>query len=559
MLAAVRPPARSYPGLVMHSHGPPLPSYGDSDDPAAGPVEFGRGVRAGVGLAVLLLFAATVAGLALLWPSGEQVADDRLGLGTEQVRGTVTDVRRGPCPGSAGSGAGLGEGDAAGEDGASAAEKCATVTVTIDDGPDVGKIVVLTEAQGTRAPRLADGSGLVLARAGDLPIESRYQIVDLQRGPPLLVLAVVFALAVVAVGRWRGLAALAGLGVTFALLTLFVLPALLEGRDPLQVAIVGSAAIMFVALYLSHGVSVRTTVALFGTLVSLGLTGALAALFVAVGSFSGLVSEEAIFLSASSAEIDLRGLLLAGILIGALGVLDDVTVTQTSAVFELHAANPRLGRARLAAGAMRIGRDHIASTVNTLVLAYAGASLPLLLLFVLAAQPVTDTLTNEVVAQEVVRALVGGLGIVASVPLTTALAVLVATRAKPRAAAGDLGDDPDRHAGGEPGGEERRHDAGDDTALIPGLAPGAGHAPDASPDPEPRPVAPEPAAPEPEPAVTVVPQPQQPPADEREPVALARWRRGSRALRAEREAADLLAGLRPTDDQAGSESPPPAR
>ncbi len=240
-----------------------------------------------------------------------------------------------------------------------------------------------------------------------------------------------------------------------------MLPALLEGRDPLQVAIVGSAAIMFVALYLSHGVSVRTTVALFGTLVSLGLTGALAALFVAVGSFSGLVSEEAIFLSASSAEIDLRGLLLAGILIGALGVLDDVTVTQTSAVFELHAANPRLGRARLAAGAMRIGRDHIASTVNTLVLAYAGASLPLLLLFVLAAQPVTDTLTNEVVAQEVVRALVGGLGIVASVPLTTALAVLVASRAKPRAAVGDLGDDPDRHAGGDPGGEERRHDAGE--------------------------------------------------------------------------------------------------
>jgi uncharacterized membrane protein len=530
-----------------------------------GPVVFGRGIRVGVGVVLLALLAATVAGIVLLWPVAQDAPPDRLGLGGEQVRGTVTDVRRDTCPGTGGAGAG--EGDSA------PAEQCATVTVTVDDGPDAGEVVVLTEAQGTSAPRISDGDGLVLARAGDLPLETRYQVVDKQRGPPLAVLAALFAVAVVAVGRWRGLAALVGLGITFALLTLFVLPALLQGRDPLQVAVVGSAAIMFVALYLSHGVSVRTTVALFGTLVSLALTGALAALFVAVGEFSGLVSEEAIFLSATSSEIDLRGLLLAGILIGALGVLDDVTVTQTSAVFELHAANPGLGRARLAAGAMRIGRDHIASTVNTLVLAYAGASLPLLLLFVLAAQPVADTLTNEVVAQEVVRTLVGGLGIVASVPLTTALAVLVAPGARPRPS-------------GAPDESVDRADDEAERAFVPGLgdepAP-VETVPVASRPVEP-PVATEPSvAAEPRgtagPAATAPGGPTAPPA---RPGPLApttaptttprhaqaapandalpsRWRRGSRQLRAEWEAADLLRGLRPAEAPPSEESEPDAR
>lgn len=207
----------------------------------------------------------------------------------------------------------------------------------------------------------------------------------------------------------------------------FVVPAVLAGESPLLVAIVGSAAIMLVALYLSHGLSSRTTVAVLGTTASLGLIGVLAYVVVVASRFSGLGTEETSALSGLASGIDLRGLLLAGIIIGSLGVLDDVTVTQTSAVWEIARANPSLPARAIYRAGNRIGRDHVASTVNTLVLAYAGASLPLLLLFTLSSAETSNVLTSELIAQEVVRALVGGIGIVAAVPMTTALATMVAT------------------------------------------------------------------------------------------------------------------------------------
>ena len=229
-------------------------------------------------------------------------------------------------------------------------------------------------------------------------------------------------------GRWRGLFALAGLVVSFAVLVRFILPAILIGKNPVAVSVVGAAAIMFAVLYLAHGINARTTTAVLGTVGALFLTGILAWIFLAGTHLTGMADEESGLLAASLSGVSLRGLLLGGVVIGSLGVLDDVTVTQASCVWELHQANPALGFQRLYAAGLRIGRDHIASTVNTLVMAYAGASLPLLVLFTLSSRHLGDVLTSEIVAQEIVRTLVGSIGLVSAVPITTALAAFVADR-----------------------------------------------------------------------------------------------------------------------------------
>jgi uncharacterized membrane protein len=201
----------------------------------------------------------------------------------------------------------------------------------------------------------------------------------------------------------------------------FVLPALIGGGPPVPVAVVAASMIAFLALYLAHGISPLTTVALLGTLGSLVLVTVLSWVFTELTVLSGL-SEETQFIRAFGGDLDFAGLLLAGMILGALGALDDMTVTQASAVAELKAANPGYGVAELYRSGIRIGRDHVASTVNTLALAYAGASLPLLLVFVSSSQTFGRVLTSEVVAAEIVRTLVGSIGLVAAVPLTTALA-----------------------------------------------------------------------------------------------------------------------------------------
>lgn len=203
-------------------------------------------------------------------------------------------------------------------------------------------------------------------------------------------------------------------------------PALFADREsPVAVALVASAVIIFVVVYVAHGVSARTTTALLGTLGSLALTALLAAVFVSATHLTGLASEETTSLQSAVGDVSLSGLVLAGIVIGSLGVVNDVTVTQASAVSEVHAANPSQSRRRLYSSGMRVGRDHIASTVYTLVLAYAGASLPLLILFSVAGQNLTNVLTGDLVGVEIVRTLVGSIGLVAAVPLTTALAAIV--------------------------------------------------------------------------------------------------------------------------------------
>ncbi|MDQ4064662.1 MAG: YibE/F family protein [Actinomycetota bacterium] len=366
-------------------------------------------------IAVVPFLIATVVGLVLLWPADTRGDLAPAGPRPDQYSGTVTDVAAGTCEGVA-------QGDAF---------VCSEVSVRLDEGPDAGDTVSFRYARGRGASPVENGDRVTLAHFPDAQEGLTYQFVDFERSLPLVILAIVFAVFVVATSRWRGLTALTGLAMSIVILTNFMLPAILSGESPIAVAVVGSAAVMFVALYLAHGFNASTTTAVLGTLASLALTAGLALLFVEMANFTGLSSEEAGFLQVSADQINLEGLLLGGIIVGALGVLDDVTVTQASAVWEIHAANPDMGARDLYRSALRIGRDHIASTVNTLVLAYAGASLPLLLIFSLSDQGVGQIIGSEVMAEEVVRTLVGSIGLVASVPITTALAVVTVSHHHP--------------------------------------------------------------------------------------------------------------------------------
>jgi uncharacterized membrane protein len=390
----------------------------------------GRRVR--VLLAALLVPCALAAlvGLVLLRPTGGPSPTPGTAL-LQPVRGQVTAAQVTDC--SPGDGQG----------------RCAALVVAMTDGPRSGRDLVQLVPLEPGTPRFTVGDPVVLGWSGGDPDDpGSYQIVDFQRGGSLAWLAVLFAAAVLVLGRWRGLAALAALAVSFAVLLLFVLPAILAGHSPLAVAVVGAGVIMFAVLYLTHGLSARTSTAVLGTLVSLALIGVLGAAFSAAARLTGLDDQTTALVASLGVGIDARGLLLAGMVIGALGVLDDVTVTQTSAVWELRRANPHLGATALFQSAMRIGRDHVASAVNTLVLAYAGASLPLLLLFSLSGRSLGDVATSQDVATEIVRTLVGSIGLVASVPVTTAVAALVASREDVEPGRGGRAGSPRRRAPG---------------------------------------------------------------------------------------------------------------
>lgn len=373
-------------------------------------------------LALLLVpFAvATAIGVAMLWPgtAGSPLAPE-LGAPQELFDAQIVSVERGACTGTP----------------PEADIRCARAQARLLEGPDKDQVIDLQEqSEAGSAPLLQINDVVVLGYYPGAGEGFEYSFADRQRRVPLAILTVIFVVAVVGLGRWKGLRAIFGLAISLLVLTAFVLPAILQGTSPLAVALVGSAVIAAAALYLAHGFNAWTSTALIGTLISLALVGVLASVFVDAAQFTGLADEEATFLQVTAGQIDLRGLLLGGIVIGALGVLDDVTVTQVSAVWELHEAKPDYGRWNLYRAAVRIGRDHIASTVNTLVLAYAGASLPLFLLFTQADQGLVDVVNGEAVAVEVVRTLAGSVGLVASVPLTTALAVVVVTEGAGRVA-----------------------------------------------------------------------------------------------------------------------------
>ena len=374
-----------------------------------------RGLRAVLAFVVGAGIATAVA-VAALWPTGEGTAEamanaDRIGLVTDRFAATVREIRDGPCSYSSDDNPFY----------------CRSVTVVLDEGPARGSVIALPEFDlgfaETAPPLAVDQKVIARLRAGHrLLLLRRHGPAD----PAGLANDALFAVFVIALGRRRGVLALVGMAVTLAVLVAFLAPSVLDGNDPLLVAVVAASAIAFVSLYLAHGFNSITTVALAGTLSALGLTLALSWAFFEFARFTGLATEEAMVLPLIAGGLDVASLILGGAVIGALGALDDVTVTQAALVAELHYRNPALTVRQLVASGIRVGREHIASTVNTLLLAYAGAGIPLLMLFAISSQSLVMVANSEIVAVEIVRTLCGSIGLVTAVPITTILAALVA-------------------------------------------------------------------------------------------------------------------------------------
>ena len=404
-------------GDMPHSH-----THTTDPAPTVDPAEKAQQRRALKLMAAVLIpvALATVIGLVLLWPSGtsdaERAAAEYFPEGTLYPTGVIVAIEPYDC-GVPGAEVGpSGEG----------AQICATVTVTVEDGPEATENVRLDLPPDVYGAGIDTGVRIVMSRvAGNGDPDELYTFNDFARGFPIAILALAFVIVVIAVARWRGLASVLGLAFAFIILLEFMLPGLLAGSSPVMIGLVGSSAIMLVVLYLAHGFSARTTTALIGTLFGLGMVTALGAIGQSAARVTGLATEENFVLQGFAADLDLSGLVLCGIIVAGLGVLNDVTITQASAVWELHQISPDLPARTLFASAMRIGRDHIASTVYTIVFAYAGASLPLLLLFEVYQRPALDVVTSGILAEEVVRTLVGAVGLILAVPVTTAIGVAI--------------------------------------------------------------------------------------------------------------------------------------
>jgi uncharacterized membrane protein len=375
-------------------------------------------------LALGVIVAATVIGLVTLWPDDRklQAPQGSLPAQAETERARVVAVREAAC--------------AEGSN-----EVCRRVTVELLSGGDRGERTSFTVGDLGEGSN-ADVGDRVRVHANPVPPASvggvdvdPYVFADFERRTPLWILFVIFAALVVAAGRLRGLRALVGLVASLAVVVFFLVPAILDGKTPETVALIGAFAVMLVTIPLAHGVGVKTLAACLGTSVSLLLVLVLAQAFTELAHLTGFASEEAVYIRAVADDISIQGLLLAGMIIGALGVLDDLTVSQSSTVLALQRANPAQSFGELFRGAVAVGQDHIAATVNTLVLAYVGASLPVLLIFSFGGVSFSDAINTEAVASQVVATLVGSIGLIAAVPITTALAALLATRVRPAALA----------------------------------------------------------------------------------------------------------------------------
>lgn len=377
--------------------------------------EVSERVRRFVWMSIVVCGVITLVGLVALWPGSRDGLIDPAMLGTTTADAEVVFTDYGPCTGTV-------EADRV---------YCEFATLEITSGETVGDTPVLETSLDASGANLEPGDRILVNVDRLDDGRALYSFNDFQRGRSMTVLVVLFVLAVLVLGRWKGAGALAGLVVSLAVLTAFALPSLLDGNAPLLVAIVAASSIAFVAIFLAHGVNIASAVSLLSSFVSLVVTGLLGWIFVDSANFTGYTEESSFFLNAFGVPIDARGILLAGIIIGSLGVLDDVIVTQVSAVAQLKRARPDSGWRELFRPALDIGRDHVSSTVNTLFLAYAGAALPLLLLFSEARQSISGVATREVVAVEIVRALVGSIGLVASVPISTLLASLAISGREP--------------------------------------------------------------------------------------------------------------------------------
>lgn len=428
----------------------PVPHVHAHAQPPGRAVATSRAAKVVTLLLLLLAAGGTALGLARLWPDYGEVA--RVAAQTQYAapgmsfeQGEALSVEP-ECGDGAASG-GPAESDPSLGPGVPRQSSCASVKVRVLSGPDTDQVRTIPvhgalAASGIRpgdrvelvgyATPSEDGSGATADGSTETGYEivRSYDVSGIFRHLPLAVLAVLFAVVVIAVGRLRGLLALLALGVSAGVLLAFVLPALVAGEPGLPVGVVGASAIMFAILYLVHGPNMRTTAALVGTLFGILIMAGISLVAVRMTRLSGIGDEAAGMLSGLTTTIDFRGLLSCSIIIAGLGVLNDVTITQASSVWELRAAAPSMTRGEIYRGAMRIGRDHIASTVYTVFFAYVGAALGVLILLYLYDRPFLSLLTREDIAIEIVRTLCGSIGLVLAVPITTWVAALLVAPAR---------------------------------------------------------------------------------------------------------------------------------
>ncbi len=389
--------------------------------------------------AVLIpLTLLTLAGMAMLWPSGSKEgislanpysAAPGVTFDTGSIQSVVTEncMQGVAQPGQGQQGPG---GQSQNQQGPSQQGSDCTFAFTEPDkggspvkvviNPDVAKSHGVKPGDQIRYLNLSNAQGASASQGSPAFI-----FVDFVRTLPIVLLALLYAAVVIAVARWRGLRALIGLVGAYFVLAGFMLPGLVEGKPPLLLALVGSTVIMIGVLYFAHGFSARTSTALLGTMFGLGITALLAAWATGAANLAGVGNHEATTLVNTSTNISISGVILCGLIISGLGVLNDVTITQSSAVWELYELAPGSSARKLFTSAMRIGRDHIASTVYTIAFAYAGAALPILIIVMLYDRPLADTLTSAELSEEVIRTLVGSIGLVLAIPVTTLIAVLV--------------------------------------------------------------------------------------------------------------------------------------
>ncbi|MBK7822079.1 MAG: YibE/F family protein [Tessaracoccus sp.] len=355
-----------------------------------------------------------VAGLIWLWPTGAEVEGAIHKIqdpdGVTYVSATIESVRDG-CEEYAGA-------------------ACLTAVAVPDSGPEAGQPQDVALTGGTVYSGLRAGDSIEVMRLSADGV-LYYSFSGVNRLPVIGVLVGFFVVAVIAVARWKGLFALVGLGIAAWVLMSFMLPAIIVGKPGMPVALAGSTVIMFIVLYVAHGISLRTSAALAGTLLGLAVTTGLGALAVGAARLSGFADENEYDLAQLAPAVNFQDLLMVGIIVGGLGVLNDVTITQASAVWELRAAAPDWSRAKVFAAGMRIGRDHIASTIYTIVFAYAGAALTVLLLLHFTTRQPLALLGNELFGGEAVRTLASAIGLILAVPITTGIAALTVGPPRP--------------------------------------------------------------------------------------------------------------------------------
>ncbi|TAP28118.1 MULTISPECIES: YibE/F family protein [Micrococcaceae] len=373
---------------------------------------------------ILWALLAPIGALALvmvliLWPQGNY---DKFALdgnmdtagGATMATGTVMRSGTEQCPSSKGL-----------EDVGGKVLDCNVTYVMPDSGGAEIQLEIPAEMLQSRDARPGDNLRYLDLSKVDTTSGSPYVFVDFVRTLPMALLAIAYGVVVVLVAGWRGARAVIGLIGGIAFMIFFMVPALIEGGNPVLVGLTGATAIMFVALYFAHGLNAKTSTALLGTLFGLGVTAGMVLWLTDAAALTGANGESAITLSTVAPQISLPGLLICGVLVGGMGVLNDVTITQSATVWELAETSPRASAKELFFRGMRIGRDHIASTVYTIAFAYAGAALPILAIAALSNQGFGVTLTSGEMAEEVIRILIGSIGLVLAIPVTTAVAVMV--------------------------------------------------------------------------------------------------------------------------------------